>query len=151
MQSSNERINELICRTCLHLDQENFDDYLKLFTEEMNYRVVTFSPELKKDMVWLDHDLSEMKHLFKMLPQHVKMPGKFFRQAAVYTIEKSKQKWNSTTSFLLIYTDLDGQSRVFAAGRYNDEIVEHDQKLLISKREVHLDTRDLAPGIHVPI
>jgi len=151
MSFSDAQINNLIYSSCLSLDGKDYDSYLKLFSEEMNYRVVAYSPELRREMVWLDHNFTEMKNLFKMLPQHVKLPGTFFRHSVVYQIERIEQTLKATTSLMLMYTDLNGSTKLMAAGRYHDTLSESDGALLIKSREVRLETRDLGPGIQVPI
>lgn len=145
-----EAIPGLIYKSCLLLDQDDFKGYLSLYDDEMRYTVETYSPELRKDMVWLDHDRAEMSHLIKMLGQHVRLPGRFSRHANVYAVESREGGWKAVSSFMLHYTNLDGETQLMAVGRYDDEIVVKTKPLLAS-RKVVLQTRDLGPGIHVPI
>ena len=149
--SAESEIKDLVFRSCLTLDRRQYNDYLELFSTDMRYRVVTYSPELRKEMVWLDHDLGEMKHLFKMLPQHVTLKGEFFRHATVYEITRSKGNCRVVTSLMLIYTGLDGISQLMAVGYYQDQIREEDGRLFIERRDVQLETRDLGPGLHTPL
>lgn len=151
MQPQENKVRALIHSSCLTLDQGEYAQYMKLFANPMRYRVVTYSPELRKEMTWLDHDTDEMKHLFKMLPQHVTLPGTFFRHAVVCETHQVEDGWRAVTSLMLTYTDLDGGSRLMAVGRYHDVIKEHDGDLLITEREVRLETRDLGPGLQVPL
>lgn len=144
-------IPNLIYKSCLLLDQEDFKGYLTLYDDEMRYAVETYSPELRKDMVWLDHDRGEMNHLIKMLGQHVRMLGRFSRHASVYAVEGSDEKWTAISSLMLHHTNPDGETKLMAVGRYDDEIVVKNKKPLLASRKVVLQTRDLGPGIHVPI
>lgn len=151
MSATKGDIQDLVYASCLALDREDYESYMQLFTEDMRYRVVAYSPELRKDMVWLDHDTSEMQHLIKMLPQHVTLKGKFFRHATVYEVEHDDSAWNVLTSLMLTYTGLDGSSNLMAVGHYEDKVTEEDNQLKIDRRTVRLETRDLGPGIQVPL
>lgn len=146
-----DELQSLVYSSCLALDQEDFKTYLGLFDQDMRYSVGTYSPELRKEMIWLDHDRGEMGHVFKMLSQHVRMPGSLSRHASVYTITQSEKGWQIVTRVMLHYTDPDGSTRLMAVGSYEDEVLEKDGRPLLTHRHVKLDTRDLGPGIHVPI
>jgi len=144
-------VRNLVYASCLALDREDYSSYLNLFTEDLNYRVVTYSPELKTEMTWLEHDNSEMKHLIKMLPQHVKMKGKFFRHVTVYDATQHADAWEALSYLTLSYTDLDGNTKLLAVGAYEDVIKTERNELKIDSRTVRLETRVLGPGIHVPL
>lgn len=55
------------------------------------------------------------------------------------------------SSVLLIPTDTAGNSKLFAAGYYDDVIEPDGDALRIIERVVHLETRELGPGVYVPI
>ncbi len=49
-------IERLIYRSCRCLDEEDFAGYLDLCAVDFHYRITAHSPELRKEMIWLDHD-----------------------------------------------------------------------------------------------
>lgn len=151
MTLANAALHAFVYRSCMALDEERYDDYLALFGEEGRYRVTTYSPELRKDMVWLDHCLTDLEQMIRMIPRHFKLPGQFFRQAVVYSVQEEAHGARVVSSLQLVYTNPDGESRLFAAGRYVDDIEERDGAMKLIRREVRLQTRDLGPGVHVPI
>lgn len=151
MSVSETTVQNLIQRSCLTLDNNDYDGYLGLLSDGMRYRVVAYSEELRKEMVWLDHDQGEMKHLFKMLPKHVTLQGSFFRHVVPCSIQLGDQGWRAISSLMLVHTDLDGNSKLMAVGRYHDEFIEQSDQLRLARREVRLETRVLGPGLHVPI
>ena len=53
--------------------------------------------------------------------------------------------------FVVMHTDQDGATKLFATGLYQDQVTVKDQCTRLQNRTVYLDTRDLGPGIHVPI
>ena len=153
MTAGDGDIGALVYRTCLLLDAERFDDYLALCSADFRYRVKADSPELGKEMTWLDLNRNELADLLENVANHVRLPGRFTRQATVYTIERDDDGAEAlvTTSLIVVYTDLDGVSRLFASGRYLDTVALAGPAPQLASRTVWLDTRDLGPGSHVPL
>jgi methanesulfonate monooxygenase small subunit len=135
------------------LDNEQFDKYVDLCGPDYQYSITVYSPELRKEQVWLQHNRSELIGLFKMLPQHVRMPGRFFRQVSVYDFGElsDRNTVEAKSSLVVFYTEPEGVSRLFAVGRYHDRISVKDGIQVLLSRTVSLDTRDLSPGAHVPL
>lgn len=153
MAVSDDDLRGLIHRSCLSLDDSDWDGYLDLCADDFTYRVTAYSPELRKDMVWLEQDRAGMVNLFGNLENHVTLQGRFLRHANVALIARDDDHGTAqvTTTVLAVYTNLDGVSALFAAGRYNDIIDITGNRPLLSTREVRLDTRDLGGGTHFPI
>lgn len=149
---TNDHISRLVYTTALKLDAEDFKGFLRQCTEGFRYTIKTYSPELGQDMVWLDHNHQGMKDLFAMLPQHVRMRGRFKRHVSVYGIDRDGDTHvRAHSSVLLVHTDPDGNSKLFAAAQYEDVIDVSGEAPRLLERVVRLDTRDLSPGMHVPV
>jgi len=147
-----EDAKELVALSCLLLDEEKFDQYLGLFTPESRYSIRAYSPDLRKDVSFLDLDYAEMEVLFRNLPRHVRLPGRFLRLANGTVVESNDgTQLSITTAVLVAHTDLEGASRVFAAGRYRDKVAAVDGKARLIEREVRVDTRQFGPGSHIPL
>lgn len=152
MTISDDDLRSLVHRSCLCLDDSDWEGYLDLCTEDFTYRIITHSPELRKDMVWLEQDRAGMAHLFGNLENHVTLNGRFLRHANVALIERSDESTAQvTTTFLAVHTDIEGITKLFAAGRYNDVVDISGNRPLLKQRETRLDTRDLGGGTHFPI
>jgi len=153
MTATDSQISTLVYRTCLLLDAEKFDDYLALCSTDFHYQIKADSPELGKEMVWLDLNREELANLLENVPNHIRLPGKFARQATVYSIARNADDSQAevTTSLIVIYTDLEGISRIFAAGMYIDTVALTGATPTLTTRTVQLDTRDLGPGSHIPL
>lgn len=154
MQASTfDSVRALIGRTCLALDDEDYAGFLRNCSETFNYRVTAVSPELGKDMVWLEHDRAGYEGLLKMLPRHIRLRGRFTRHAILCDVAPSENGLTRAVSQLtVVHTSPEGESRLLLAGRYIDDIELADgQPPSIRSREVRLDTRLLGPGIHTPI
>jgi 3-phenylpropionate/cinnamic acid dioxygenase small subunit len=147
-----EHAKQLVALSCLLLDEEKFADYLALFAEGSRYSIRAYSPDLRKDLSLLDLERAELETLLKNLRKHVRLPGRFLRLAAP-TLEHSNggEIVSLTTTVLVTHTDLEGISRVFAAGRYVDKIEVKNGRALIREREVRVDTRQFGTGSHIPL
>lgn len=148
---SNEDISRLIYGVALLLDSEDFKGFLSRCGKEFSYRICAHSPEIGKEMIWLDHDRESMKSLFSMLPKHVRMKGKFKRHVSIYSVDRDDSQAKVISSVIVIHTDQDGVSKLFAAGQYNDVIDVSGEEPQLIERVVRLDTRDLGPGMHIPV
>jgi methanesulfonate monooxygenase small subunit len=146
-------IEELIYRSCLFLDEKNFKGYLELCDEPFRYTITAHSPEIRKDMVWLDHDRKGLATLFEQLPRHISDHSPLTRHATVYTVtpDAGKQQAEVVSALQIFKTALDGGStELFAVGKYLDTVKLDGAKALLARRVVKLDTRMLGIGYHIP-
>jgi len=153
MQPDRIALEELVYRSCLALDAQDFKGYLELCHETFRYTVSAHSPEIRKDMVWLDHDKREMQLLFNNLPKHISDHSPLSRHAVVYTVEPASDgKTAAVVSALQVYkTTLDGgATELFAIGRYLDTVSTDGGPPMLLKRVVRLTTRQFGFGYHIP-
>lgn len=154
MQPDRTAIEELVYRSCLTLDEKNFKAYLDLCEGDFRYTVTAHSPELRKDMVWLDHDRPRLQTLFDQLPRHNSDHSPLTRHATVYTVDydPAKQQANVVSALQVFKTALDGgATELFAVGRYLDTVKLNGGQPKLLKRVVKLDTRQLGIGYHIPL
>lgn len=148
------QITELVHATCESLDREAFQDYLAHFHSDAWYEILVYSPDIHKDMIWLAHDKGELTELLNMVPKHARQLGTYFRQANVEQIREDEGSglFSVISSVMVVYTEIDGSSRLFAVARYHDKVCfASDHLPLVLKRTVRLETRDLGAGTHLPI
>lgn len=147
-----EEAKRLVALSCLLLDEEKFEEYLALYADGSRYSIQAFSPDLRKELSLLDLDRPELETLLTNLRKHVHLPGRFLRLAGSTLAESgSGEAVSLTTTVLVTHTDLEGVSRLFAAGRYFDKIEMLNGRALIKEREVRVDTRQFGPGSHIPL
>jgi methanesulfonate monooxygenase small subunit len=145
-------IAELVAKSCMFLDEERFEDYLTLFAGSSNYRAVSYSPDLRRDLTLLDLNREELETLLRNLQRHVRLPGRLLRlSGASISGDRRGSDVLVTTPIITVHTDLEGNSKIFAVGRYRDVVREIDGRPLFVEREVRLDTRQFGTGSHVPI
>ena len=145
-------IEELVYRSCLALDEKNFKAYLDLCDEDFRYTITAYSPEIRKDMIWLDHDKPGMQLLFGNLPRHNSDHSPLTRHATVYTVEYARRSRRNVVSALQVFrTALDGgATELFAVGRYLDTVKVDGAAPKLAKRVVKLETRQFGFGYHIP-
>jgi methanesulfonate monooxygenase subunit beta len=147
-------ITELICLSALALDEKRFDAYLDLCDPAYVYRITAYSPEIRKEMVWLEHEKPALKTLFANLPRHNSDQSPMTRHVCVYTVAMSEDGSQAdVVSTVQAYrTTLDGgATELFAVGKIYDTVrLGADGPKLLDRR-VKLDTRMLGIGYHIPL
>ena len=141
-------------RSCLALDEKNFAGYLDLCDPAFHYAITAYSPEIRKEMTWLEHDKEGMKTLFTNLPKHNSDHSPLSRHSTVYTVEQDEAKQQAkVVSALQIYrTELDGgATTLFAVGKVYDTITFNGGSPKLLDRNIRLDTRMLGFGYHIPL
>ena len=143
---------ELVYRSCLALDAGDYKAFLALCDEDFRYTISTYSPEIRKEMVWLDHDRKGMETLFTNLPRHNSDHSPLTRHVTVYTVDSGASNDLSVVSALQVFkTELDGgATELFAVGRFYDTVKVNCAGPKLARRVVRLDTRLLGYGYHVP-
>ena len=142
-------VEELVYRSCLALDTKDYKAFLALCDEEFRYTISTYSPEIRREMVWLDHDRKGMETLFTNLPRHNSDHSPLTRHATVYTVEEKAAGLEVVSALQVFKTELDGgATQLFAVGRFHDTV--SPQNLKLARRLVRLETRLLGYGYHIP-
>ena len=148
-----QAIEELVYRSCITLDDRDFKGFLALCDEDFHYTITTYSPEIRKEMIWLDHDRKGLDTLLTNLPRHNSDHSPITRHATVYTVDLGAGDGTaSVVSALQVFrTQLDGgASELFAVGRFHDTVKLNGAAPKLAKRVVKLDTRLLGYGYHIP-
>ena len=114
--------------------------------------MTAYSPELRKEMIWLEQSRTDLVAMFEMLPEHVKPEGRFTRHAQVYRVTPngSPGTMNVTSALTIYFTNDRGDTKVFAIGRYNDVVDTSGATPRLKAREVRLETRSLGKGSQIP-
>jgi len=146
-----QAIEELVYRSCIALDDRDFKGFLALCDEAFHYTITTYSPEIRKDMVWLDHDRAGLDTLLTNLPRHNSDHSPITRHATVYTVDVADGTASVVSALQVFRTQLDGgASELFAVGRFHDTVKLNGAHPKLAKRVVKLDTRLLGYGYHIP-
>jgi methanesulfonate monooxygenase small subunit len=146
-----QKIEELIYRSCLALDDRDFKAFLDLCDESFRYKVTAYSPEIRKDMVWLDHDRKGMEALFTQLPRHNSDHSPLTRHATVYTIKVNGTQAEVVSALQVFRTALDGgATELYSVARLVDTVKLDGGDPKLAQRVVRMETRQLGFGSHIP-
>lgn len=153
MVKSEQRLaaEELVYRSCLALDAKDYKGFLDLCDQEFRYAITAYSPEVRKEMVWLEHDRGGMETLFANLPKHNSDHSPITRHATVYTVEIAEGRASVVSALQVFRTGLDGgATELFAVGRFHDTVTLDGDVARLAQRVVRLETRQLGYGYHIP-
>lgn len=148
-----QSIDELIYRSALVLDDKDFTGYLDLCDPKFNYAITAYSPEIRKEMIWLEHDKQGMKGLFDNLPKHNSDHSPLSRHITVYVVDhdEAKQQAKAISALQVFRTSLDGgATELFAVGKIYDTITLDGGTPKLLDRNIRLETRMLGAGYHIP-
>ena len=149
-----EQVRRLIYQGCLLLDANDFKGWFDRCTPEFQYTISTWSPEIRRDQIWLDLDHEGMENLIRMLPKHNSDQTPLTRHATVYTVEHDEAagEARAVTSVAIFATALDGgETTVYALARYHDVVDTTASAPRLKRRIVRLETRSLGIGKHWPL
>jgi methanesulfonate monooxygenase small subunit len=147
-------VRDLVYRICLMLDQNQFVEWLDHCTPDFRYTISAWSPEIRREQTWLDHDLDGIRNLMKLLPKHNSDQTPLTRHASVYTVDydPGRNEADVVTSVVIFATALDGgASEVWAVARYHDVVSLEGGSARLRRRVVRLETRSLGIGKHWPL
>lgn len=145
------KINSLIQKSAAYLDSEKFVDWLGMFERSGVYEVHTYSPEIKKNMVWMSYSRDQMETLLlKELPNHLREDAKRAHIVSVQDVQRGDEGISALSRFMVCKTSSKGETSLYATGTYTDLIDRAAEGgYLIARRKVALDTRmfDVFPHI----
>lgn len=150
------RVRVLVSRGCALLDEERFTEWLALCAPSMRYRIEAHSPEIRRDMTWLDLDHAGLAQLFSNLRMHERDTGALFRHPSLIEISGDSAGGciQAITSVLVLRISPLGEPQLFCAARYHDSIELDGDAARLAARTVRLASRVFpsdSGGSHVPI
>ena len=151
-------VTDIVYRSCLYLDDGNYEEFLRLCDASMLYCIKAYSVEIRKDMEYLSHNKKELGSLTEMLPKLNSDHSPLRRHASVYTVDVSADgKTATAVTSLAVYLNMhdginshidSGETRLFLVGKYLDKFKISGENAILTEREVRLDTRRLDKGTH---
>jgi len=154
-------VRDTIYRSTMMLDRQDWDGWLAQCGDEFQYAIRSWSPEINKDMTYLELDRNGMANLIKLLPKHNTDHSPLTRHTSVYAVDvdEAGRTAKAVSSVIVYQTLLDGidshvdagESRLFLVGKYNDTFKIENNKAVFSSRELRIENRRLDKGSHWPI
>jgi len=146
-------ITNLVYDAAAALDAEDTAAFFALAAPEFHYCLTAFSEELDMKMTWIDHGRDSLKNLMEHADDHERTLVRFNRHVAGVRIgETDGQGLIPVRSALIAhYTDLAGETGLYAVGSYLDSVRWDGARALLARREVALTTRKYPFGCHYPL
>lgn len=146
-----QAIQELVTQLAKLLDEENFDEWLKLFDAGGIYELSAYSPEIRKWMTWWKSDRAELSARLKQLKEHVRDPATRRHVVGGTVVELDGDRARAVSSFAVYRTEQDGQSKLYMVGRYEDVLIRKAGAWFYTLHKAIADTRTMEIGTHIPI
>jgi len=146
-------VQEFIHETAMRLDAVDFKGYMALCDQNFRYTITAYSPEIRKDMIWLEHDHEGMETLFNNLPRHNSDHSTLLRHLTVYriSIDETAKQAEAVSGLQVFRTELDGgTTTLYAVGKIYDTVNLEGGEPRLLKRRIELETRNLGMGHHLP-
>jgi methanesulfonate monooxygenase small subunit len=151
MALTREACADVVYRAALALDQHDWAGFLALCAPGFRYQIGAFSPEIRRDMNWLDHDRAGLQNLLETLPRHNSDHAALSRHLTVYTTELAADHGDTVSALQVFRTELDGGATLlFAVGKVYDRLQQVGDQVLLVSRRIRVDTRLLGIGSHIP-
>ena len=133
------------------LDEDRLEDWVELFDEECDYRVMTrenVEQGLPNVLMWCDN-----KNMLRDRVESYREVNEYNPHYDRHVIGPLRMLGDSTfeASYSLFQTDLEGNSRLFSVGRYSVEAVLKDGKPLIRTMLIVADTGNIPSLLDTPI
>ncbi len=146
-------VTECVHRAALAMDAKQFAAFFALCDDTFHYAITAHSPEIRKDMIWMEQDKKGLETLIGNLPKHNSDHSPISRHVTVYTVDFNPDGSEAkVVSALQVFrTALDGgATELFAVGKMYDTVRLSAAGARLADRRIHLDTRMLGIGYHVP-
>jgi len=161
MSTAQDAVRDTIYAAALALDEQKWDEWLALCDEDFYYAIESYSPEIRKNMIYLDGKRDALANMTEMLPKHNTDESPLSRHTVVYKVDVDEAAGTASavSSFAIYQTIWDGMdshleagaSRLFLIGKYRDRFRLDGDGAHFVERRVCLDNRRLDKGSHWPL
>ena len=122
---------DLMAEYGMALDEDRLEDWVELFTEDCDYRVVTrenVEQELPNVLMWCDNK-NMLRDRVESYRQ-VNLYNPHYDRHVIGPLRKLGEN-SFEASYSLFQTDLEGVSRLFSVGRYRVEVAAKQIKTML--------------------
>src|SRR5205814_3923335 len=134
------RLYELMAEYAMALDEDRLEDWVELFAEDCDYRVVTrenVEQGLPNILMWCDNKnmLRDRIDSYRNVNEYNLHYDRHVLGPLVFKDHKDSA-WSFDLAYCLFQTTLEGESRIFSVGRYEVEAAIGPQGALLRKVRV---------------
>jgi len=137
------------------LDDDRLEAWPDFFVEDCYYRITSaenFEAGLPLGLVYLTSRAMLVDHVMALRKANVYEPQRYRHHiSAIKVTAGSEAALDVVANFLVVRTMQDGEMSLFAAGRYVDRLVRHNESWKFARREVVLDSRQIDTLLAMPL
>lgn len=153
--SIKEEIRDLLDEYADCIDAERYQDWLALFTEDSVYQIIpreNVEQNLPASLVYCSSKNLLRDRITSLLNANEYNPH-YDRHiiSGVRVSEAADGVWKVSANYAVFQTNVEGQSRVFSVGRYADQVVRQDGRLLFKEKRVMVDTYSVPSMLATPL
>ena len=148
-------LTALMAEYAMAIDEDRLEDWVELFDERCDYRVVTrenVEQGLPNVLMWCDNKdmLRDRVDSYRNVNEYNLHYDRHVLGPLRFTGENDGL-WSFDVSYSLFQTTLEGESRLFSVGRYAVEAVVDKEKVLLRAVKVIADTGQIPSLLATPI
>jgi anthranilate 1,2-dioxygenase small subunit len=153
--SIKEEIRDLLDEYAECIDAERYDDWLALFTEDSVYQIIpreNVEQNLPASLVYCTSKNLLRDRITSLVNANEYNPH-YDRHmiSGVRVREERDGSWRVAANYAVFQTNVEGQSRVFSVGRYADQVVRENGRLLFKEKRVMVDTYSVPSMLATPL
>jgi anthranilate 1,2-dioxygenase small subunit len=137
------------------LDDDRLEEWPDFFVEDCYYRITTaenFEAGLPLGLVYLTSRAMLVDRVMALRKANIYEPQRYRHHiSAIKAISGSAAALDVVANFLMVRTMQDGEMSLFAAGRYVDRLVRHNEGWKFARKEVVLDSRQIDTLLAMPL
>ena len=148
-------INELMSDYAELIDSDKLEQWVDLFTEDALYRVI--ARENVEQNLPAPIILCTNKNMLRDRITSLRNANEFNLHYDRHIVSNARVKpnssdtWSVAASYVVFQTTLEGQSRLFSTGRYQDKVRREGDKFLFAEKVVIVDTFSVPTLLATPL
>lgn len=153
--SIKEDIRDLLDDYAQCIDEERYDDWLKLFTEDSLYQIIpreNVDQNLPASLIYCTSKNLLRDRITSLVNANEYNPH--YDRHIISGVRISEERagvWRVGANYAVFQTNVEGQSKVFSVGRYADQVVRQDGRLLFKEKRVMVDTFSVPSMLATPL
>ena len=148
------RVEALLAEYAHCIDDDRLEQWPDFFTENCHYRVVTrenFDRGLPLSLIYCDTRGMLADRVSALRTANVYEPHVYCHVTGSARVWEEEGEWRARGNFIVARTMANGETSIFACGKYLDRLVEAGGELKFRERIVVLDSRQVDTLLVIPL
>ena len=139
----------------LAIDEGRLEAWPDFFVEDCLYRIIpreNFEAGLPASVIYCDNRRMLIDRVTSLRTANIYQPHQYRHfVSGARLLERHEESVKVQCNYMVLQTLLDGETRVYQAGRYIDTVVRHDGRLLFREKHAVFDTSRVQTLLATPI